>query len=175
MRWRTGNGRIGNRIRPRRIDRRNTRGLRIGFRPDGGTGKKLAVAWLFRQAGGWNDRKFHCSECKLKGLYKERNCEKFYPELVDIKRRPSWSAHFRIRTKEKVKQFSVAGYRLSGCPVSLIAPETLEMLAFVEGDTGAGSCLFGPDASLHPAWFYDALRVVSHVRSQYEIAEVQAV
>lgn len=56
----------------------------------------------------------------------------------------------------------------------MIAPETLEMLALVEGEPATGACLFGLDSSVHPAWFYDALRVVSHVRSQYEIAEIQA-
>lgn len=89
-------------------------------------------------------------------------------------RRPSWSAHFSIRAKEKTKRFSVNGYRLSECPVSMIVPETLELLSLVDGEPAQGACLFGPDSSLHPAWFYDALRVVSHVRSQYEIAEIQA-
>ena len=89
-------------------------------------------------------------------------------------RRPSWSAHFHIKGKDKVKRFSVEGYRLSECPVSMIAPETMELLALVDGEPAPGACLFGPDASLHPAWFYDALRIVSHVRSKYEIAEIQA-
>ena len=136
--------------------------------------KKLATAWLFSRTGGWRHAEYQCGYCKQKRLYLKRNCQKFFPQLVQIDRKPCWAPR---ATVEK-KQAAVPGYKLSECPVSYITPTSMWLLELVEGNavakTELGSSLFGPDTRRYPAWWMDAVAVISSARNAYDRAELEA-
>lgn len=143
----------------------------------GGDGpKKLATAWLFSRTGGWRHAEYQCSICKEKQLYRKRNCTKFFPELVQIDRKPCWAPRVAVDGK---RQQAIAGYAISECPVSYITAQSMFILELIDTAQAAnkegGAALFGPDASKHPAWWVDALSAVAGARAAYERAEYEAV
>jgi hypothetical protein len=147
--------------------------LRTGVRPDGGPAKKLAAAYLFAQVGGAQKAAFQCGSCKKAGLYKERNCSKFFPDLVDEDRRRGWVPRFSGKVGEKEISFPLPQYAIRECPVSYITGESaalVEMLALAEISHERGGVMFGPDSARWPAWWADAQGVVAVIKRAHEKA-----
>lgn len=148
-----------------------------GSWPVGGSEKKLAVAWLHSRAGGWTRAEYHCGHCREKRLYVDRNCNRHFPELVQIGRRPRWAPKFTVQIGDKKKLVTVSRFRTAECPTSLITGESIWLVeqvrtAMVMKEHGA--VLFGPDASRHPAWWVDALEAVATANAAYDDAVEKA-
>lgn len=63
------------------------------------------------------------------------------------------------------------------CPVSLITPDTAELLRLftrAERLQESGTALFGPDLSAWPAWAVDAFDVLTTESIRYENAKWEA-
>lgn len=144
-----------------------------GGRTERGRAKKLAVAWLFSRAGGWQRAEYHCGYCKSKKLYEGRNCKLYFPDLVEINRKPIWVARFPIPGDKEKRQASVGAYKTNECPTSLITAQSLWLLEQVRNNESlheTGATAYGPDANKYPAWWIDAIEAVNNARFALEDA-----
>lgn len=147
--------------------------MQCGLWLDGGTAKKLATAYLFAQTGGHQDPEYHCGNCQKRKLHQGRNCRKFFPDEFDPNRRGGWVPWFPIKIGDKSTRFALPEFAIKECPVSAITGESLaivEMAANADVAHDKGGVMFGPDAAKWPAWWADALGVLSVVRRAHEKA-----
>ena len=148
--------------------------MRRRVRSGGGRPKKLATAYLFARTGGWKKAEFQCGTCRQKRLYRSRNCKKYFPELVQIDRKPCWIPR---ATAGKTAQVALKGYEINECPVSFITGKSQWMLDLIQENGVAnemGATLYGTDSRKHPAWWIDAIAVVGGARAEFERAEIEA-
>lgn len=148
--------------------------MRRRVRSGGGEPKKLATAYLFARMGGWKRAEYQCGTCRQKRLYRNRNCRKYFPELVQIDRKPCWVPR---ATAGKTAQVALRGYEINECPVSFITGQSQWVLDLIQENGVANemaATLFGPDSRKHPAWWIDAIAVVGGARAEFERAEIEA-
>lgn len=149
--------------------------MRSRLRFDRGRSKKLATAWVFSRTGGALKAEFQCGYCRERKLYEQRNCRAHFPNLVQIGRKPkTWAPRIQ-RDKQTAP---IRGYNMAECPTSYITPESAWLLELTDANgvvhRDAGATLFGPDSSMWPAWWVDALITVAGAKADYERAEVEA-
>jgi len=140
------------------------------------------TAWLFSRTGGWQRAEYQCGYCQQRKLYLKRNCRKFFPELVQIDRKPCWAPSATVDVQQDgrtvKKQKAVSGFAINECPTSYITPQSLWLLDLAMSAGTAlresGASLFGPDARKWPAWFLDALAAIAAARNAYDAAEAEA-
>ena len=74
-------------------------------------------------------------------------------------------------------RFRVEDISTNECPVSLITPETMWLVQLLSKQMrvhrAASAPLFGPDASVWPAWWYDAVETGQHVLDLEESAAAE--
>ncbi len=90
--------------------------------------------------------------------------------------RPRWWEP-EYRTAEGTV-FGVEGLSAAECPVSLIQPETRELIQILQRarrvQEAGGAALFGPDLRRWPARVVDALAAVEEERIRVHNAEIEA-
>jgi len=138
---------------------------------------KFSVAVHFGRSGGWENPKYNCAECReldYRGQ-DDRNCRKYFPDEVDPKRPPCWYADYKTA---KGTPYRVDGVETNECPVSLISPQSRELVTLFTGAEQvhkvAGACLFGPDLGKWPTWAYDAQLTIARADTLERAARFEA-
>jgi len=115
---------------------------------------------------------FDCDTCKLNGFYHNRNCQKFFPELVKEDRQVSWKPSYRTR---KGTTYTIDDVGSVECPQSLVKGRLRWMISLVETqrslvEVTPGSSFFGSDLLAWPAWAVDLFTLVQQQRIQVDNA-----
>lgn len=143
--------------------------------PHGRTAKKLIVAYHFARSGGWQREEYDCGKCNQQGFYLKRNCRKYHSNRPPVDYR--WTPDYRT------EQGGIVNIEVEAreCPVSLLA-DAPELRSLIHLDTrnrqvqkATGAAMFGPDSSLWPAVWFDAVAVLQTARDEEEAARLEAI
>ena len=134
------------------------------------------MAWHFAQAGNWSKPEWNCGTCKERGLFKSRNCSRYFPNQTRRKN-PTWCASVSVQTgkpgQRRTKSRTIPGSASLDCPVAAITPDSLGLLELVRINRAAkesGACMWGPDLRHWPAVIFDAVALIEN-----QIAAEQAI
>jgi len=133
----------------------------FGFRPHGGTAKKLAVAFHFGRLG--DDERYDCDRCQRLGFNLERNCRKTPDQ--EWNPRYKWFPTYQAGegTKDQFS-YSVPSAECSECPVTFVTSESRQLIDWEARNKhlkdATGATMYGPNVNRWPQWFADLIAAV---------------